>query len=58
MVAGRSRDLSDLEFLVTSGTVDVRKAKKIIHQHLGVYAVGEFQQLVEEIRWKASQGRV
>jgi len=58
MVAGRTRDLSDLEFLITSGTVDVRKAKDVIRRHLGVYAAGEFGLLVEEVRWKASRGRV
>jgi len=58
MAAGRSRDMSDIEFLIASGAVNVRKATKVIRQHLGVYAAGEFQRLGEEIRWKASRGRV
>jgi hypothetical protein len=58
MAAGRSRDLSDLEFLIASKTLDVLKATKVIHKHLGVYAAGEFTRLVEEVRWKASRGRV
>ncbi|KKW45662.1 MAG: hypothetical protein UY96_C0017G0063 [Parcubacteria group bacterium GW2011_GWB1_56_8] len=58
MVAGRARDDADLEFLVASGVVDVKKALAVIKEHLGSYAEDEFGELVEEILWKAGRGRL
>ena len=58
MVAGRSRDTADLEFLIASGAVSSSKARKIIRKHLGIYAADEFDRVAEEIKWRASRGRV
>lgn len=58
MVAGRGRDMTDLEFLITSGALDRKKARKVIREHLGAYAAKEFERIVEEAEWKASRGRV
>jgi hypothetical protein len=58
MVAGRARDMVDLEFLVASGTADPARARRVIRKHLGPYAADEFDRVVEEIAWKASRGRL
>lgn len=58
MVAGRSRDTLDLEFLVASHAVAPTKARKVILKHLGPYAAREFDRFVEEVAWKASKGRL
>ena len=58
MVAGRARDTADLEFLLTSGTADPAKTRKIIKKHLGPYAAQEFDRIVDETAWKASRGRL
>lgn len=58
MVAGRGRDEADLAFLIVSEIVNPSKARRVIRQHLGPYAAGEFDQLVDEVRWRASRGEV
>lgn len=58
MVAGRGRDATDLEFLIASGTVRPERTRKIVKKHLGPYAAGEFDRIVDEVEWKASRGRV
>lgn len=58
MVAGRGKDQSDLEFLVLSGLLDLVETRRVIREFLGRYAVREFDQFVEETKWKASRGRV
>jgi hypothetical protein len=55
MVAGRARDEADLEWLITSQTIDLPRTKKIVRQHLGPYAVQEFDRIVEQARWRASR---
>jgi hypothetical protein len=57
MVAGRGRDDADLEWLILSG-LNVRRTRGVIRKYLGVYAEQEFEQLVEETKWKASRGLV
>lgn len=58
MVAGRGRDEADLAFLIVSEIVNPTKARRVIRQHLGPYAAGEFDRLVDEVRWRASRGEV
>jgi hypothetical protein len=58
MVADRTRDELDLEWLILSGTIDIDKTKQVIRQFLGLYAAKSFDQFVEVTRWKASVGRI
>jgi hypothetical protein len=55
MVAGRGRDMADLEWLITSRTIDLAETKRIVRRHLGPYAVQEFERIVEQARWRASR---
>jgi len=57
MIAGRTRDEEDLEFLILSGT-DLKPARKIIFKHLGIYGAESFDRLVDETLWRASKGRI
>lgn len=55
MVAGRARDEADLEWMITSDSIDLPRTKIIIRRHLGPYAVQEFNRIVEQSRWRASR---
>lgn len=57
MVAGRTRDTADLEFLLGAGVADPSKARTVVKKHLGPYAARELDRLAEEIAWKTSRGR-
>jgi hypothetical protein len=57
MVAGRARDDADLEWIILSGEADLSEARAIIRRHLGPYAAQEWEQLVDETKWRASRGR-
>ena len=57
MVAGRGRDSADFDWLVTEGDVDMRRVRRIVREHLGPYAVGELDRLVEQARWEANRER-
>lgn len=52
LYAGRRRDLDDLAYLVTSESLDFKRARFIIRKHLGVYAVKDFDAFVAEARWQ------
>jgi len=53
MVAGRGKDMGDLEYLVGERGIDMKKTEKIIRKHLGPYAALEdWPQLVREIEWR------
>jgi hypothetical protein len=56
MAAGRTKDMADLEFLLSSSVLDVPATRRIVHRYLGPYAVDEFNRLVDEAAWKASRG--
>ena len=56
MVAGRPRDEADLDWLITADVADLRRARKIVREHLGPYAAGELDRIVEVARWRASRG--
>lgn len=52
LVAGRTKDESDLLFLLMNGVVDVSKARVIIKKHLGAYALDDFNSRVDEAEWR------
>lgn len=52
MAAARDRDEIDLQFLLRNRVVDIPKARKIVHRHLGPFAAQEFDRVVEEVEWK------
>jgi len=56
MAAGRARDSTDLEFLISKQVIDRVKTRLIVHRYLGPYAAKEFDALVSEIEWKVSRG--
>lgn len=56
MVAGRGKDLLDLEFLLQQeGLVDLARARAIVLKHLGRYAADEFDRFVDEAAWKKAR---
>ena len=57
MGAGRARDGADLEWIILRSGADLSAVRRIVKQYLGLYAAREFDRLVEEARWKSSQGR-
>ena len=58
MVAGRRKDDEDLEFLLTTeGLLDLDVTREIIRQHLGVYAVGEFDAFLAEAQWRRNRAK-
>src|SRR5207302_811597 len=58
MVAGRGKDLTDLEFLIAFGIIDANKAHQLIGRLLGAYAAKEFDALVSEVEWKKHNGKL
>jgi predicted HAD superfamily Cof-like phosphohydrolase len=56
MVAGRPKDDLDFAFLVSSGVLDEKKARRLIKRLLGAYAAIEFDRQVVEARWRAERG--
>jgi hypothetical protein len=57
MIAGRDKDMLDLNYLVMSGEMDLTEARAVIEEHLGWFAANEFDNFVAEARWKASRGK-
>ena len=57
MVAGRSKDMSDLNFLVTSNDFDLFKAQNLAKVFLGTYGLNVFNSLVEEAEWRAKKDK-
>jgi hypothetical protein len=53
MVAGRQRDMGDLEVLILSGELDLTKTRQVVRKFLGQYAVREFDRIVDEAVWRA-----
>lgn len=50
LAADRSQDLADLEQLLAQGTVDYRRARAIVAQHLGPYAAQRLDKLARAQR--------
>ena len=57
IVAGRSRDDADLEWILLSGKTDPNLLHDVVAEFLGRYAADELDALAEEITWQASRGR-
>lgn len=60
LVAQRTRDKADLEWLIASRTIDVHKARGLIRDLLGAYAAQDFDRVCDEVqwKWKVSKGRL
>ena len=59
LAAGRSKDLLDLEFLVSSRKLNLGLTRKIIHEYVGgMYAADSFDAIVLEIKWKMHAGKL
>lgn len=56
MVAGRSKDESDIRYLVLLDDFDFKLAETIVREHLGSYAVRELRTIIEEAKWRKSRG--
>ena len=57
MVARRKKDDADLDALLQSGLVNVKKARSIIKRLLGTYAADDFDSYVMESKWRKKAGR-
>lgn len=55
LVAARKKDEDDLLFLLTSRAVKLPRARALIREHLGVFAVDEFNRRVDEAAWLRSR---
>jgi hypothetical protein len=59
LVAGRSKDMVDLEFMISSGRLNLGRARKIIHAYVGgEFAVDTFNAIVMETEWKKRAGKL
>jgi hypothetical protein len=45
-----------MKMAAASGAVSSTKARKLIREHLGIYAADEFDRVTAEILWKVSRG--
>lgn len=55
LVAGRPKDLADLEFLILREDTDLAATRKIIKRNLGAYAAKDFDQHVSLAKWRATR---
>lgn len=55
--ASRTKDESDLKFLLASGVVDTKKARALIRKHLGSFAAEELDRVVDEVAWEKRSKR-
>ncbi len=55
LVAGRPKDVEDLKGLIALKAIDLNVARKLIKEHLGAFAVKEFNAVVEEVEWILSR---
>lgn len=56
MVAGRPKDEEDLRHLISYRSLNMNVTKRLIREHLGPYAVKEFDLFCEEAEWIAKRG--
>lgn len=57
LAAGRpAKDVPDLEHLITVEAFNLDATRKIIRKFLGVYAVADFNEVLEEVAWKTKRG--
>ncbi len=52
LLAGRLKDLTDLEWLVMEYKINRTKTRQIIEEHFGSDDVEEFNQLIEDFKWQ------
>ena len=55
MVAGRPKDDADLEFLIAESGVDWSRARAVVEEFLGLYAVDELERYRDETVWRRSR---
>jgi hypothetical protein len=59
LVAGRTKDMVDLEFMIASERLSLPKARQIIHKYVGgTFAVDSFDAIVMETQWKMKAGKL
>lgn len=56
MVARSPKDDADLEFLIGDGGVDLERARTVVSEHLGPYALDELERYCDEVAWRRSRG--
>lgn len=52
LLAGRLKDLTDLEWLVMEYKINRTKTRQIIEKHFGSDDVEEFNQLIDDFKWR------
>ena len=57
MVAGRPKDDADLEFLIAASGVAWDRARAVVEEFLGIYAVDELERYRDEVAWRRSRDR-
>jgi hypothetical protein len=57
LVAGRAKDELDMRTIFMLGGADLDRARSIISKHVGKYAVGDFNSLVDEVAWQMERDR-
>lgn len=55
MVAARPQDDIDLKFLIKNDTLNIEFTKCLIEDHLGIYAVDEFERVLDEAEWELAR---
>jgi hypothetical protein len=56
MVVGCPKDDADLEFVIAEGGVDLERARTVVAEYLGPYAVDELERYNDEVAWRRSRG--
>lgn len=57
MVARRPKDAIDLEWLLSSGAVDIDKARRMVKRLLGSYAVDDFNATADIAEWRKTRAK-
>jgi len=52
LVAGRQKDELDIKTMLMLGNADLELTREIIGEHVGKYAVGDFDSFVIEVAWR------
>lgn len=56
LATARDKDELDLKFLIEHAVI-LADARRVIRKYLGLYAVDEFNRIVDEVDWEKSRGR-
>jgi hypothetical protein len=57
LVAGRAKDEEDIKTILRLGALDVQRTRRIIREHVGKFAVGDFDAFVDEVSWRQEHDR-